>query len=103
MLEYNYQKVQAEKAVRDLYGVTTVINNIKVKPSISPSEVKDKIIKEFERNARIDANNIKVEVDGSKVTLKGSIQNFTERREAKNAAWSVSGISEVRDELTFSW
>lgn len=102
-VEYNYQKVRAEKAVCDLYGVTTVINNIQVKPSVSPSEVKDKIIKEFERNARIDANNIKVEVDGSKVTLKGSIQNLTEKKEAKNAAWSVSGVSEVKDELTFSW
>lgn len=102
-VEYNYQKVRAEKAVRDLYGVTIVINNIKVKPSISPSEVKDKIIKEFERNARIDANNIKVEVDGSKVTLKGSVQNFDEEREAKNAAWSVSGVSEVINELTISW
>lgn len=102
-VEYNYQKVRVEKAVRDLYGVTTVINNIKVKPSISPSEVKDKIIKEFERNARIDANNIRVEVDGSKVILKGSVQNFDEEREAKNAAWSVSGVSEVINELTISW
>ena len=102
-VEYNYQKVRVEKAVRDLYGVTTVINNIKVKPSISPSEVKDKIIKEFERNARIDANNIRVEVNGSKVILKGSVQNFDEEREAKNAAWSVSGVSEVINELTISW
>ena len=102
-VEFNYQKVRAEKAVRDLFGVTTVINNIKVNPSIKPSEVKEKIIKEFERNARIDANNIKVEVNGSKITLKGSVQNFDEEREAKNAAWSVNGVSEVIDELTISW
>ena len=102
-VEFNYQKVRAEKAVRDLFGVTTVINNIKVNPSIKPSEVKEKIIKEFERNARIDANNIKVEVNGSKITLKVSVQNFDEEREAKNAAWSVNGVSEVIDELTISW
>lgn len=102
-VEFNYQKVRAEKAVRDLFGVTTVINNIKVNPIIKPSEVKEKIIKEFERNARIDANNIKVEVNGSKITLKGSVQNFDEEREAKNAAWSVNGVSEVIDELTISW
>ena len=102
-LEHNYQKVRAEKAVCDLYGVTSVINNIKVKPSISPVEVKDKIIKEFERNARIDANNIKVVVDGGKVTLKGDVQNLDEKREARNAAWSVNGVSEVIDELTISW
>lgn len=102
-VEYNYQKVRAEKAVRDLYGVTTVINNMQVKPSISPSEVKDKIIKEFERNARIDANNIKVEVSGSKVTLKGSVQNIDQETEAKTAAWSVSGVTEVINYLEISW
>jgi osmotically-inducible protein OsmY len=102
-VENNFQKVRAEKAVRDLYGVTTVINNVKVKPTIYPSEVKDKILKEFERNARIDANNIKVEVDGGKITLRGTVRNLDEESEAKTAAWSVSGVSEVVDELTIAW
>jgi osmotically-inducible protein OsmY len=101
--EYNYQKVRAENAVQDLYGVTTIINDIRVKPRVSPSEVKDKIIKEFERNARINAKDIKVEVDGGKVTLKGSVQNLDQEREAKTAAWSVNGVNEVIDDLTISW
>jgi osmotically-inducible protein OsmY len=106
-VEYNYQKERAEEAVEGLYGVTSVTNNIKVIPNLSlkpsPSEVKEKIIKEFERNARIDASNIQVEVDGNKVTLKGSVKNFDEEREARTAAWSVPGVSAVIDELKISW
>jgi len=102
-VEHNYQKERAERAVRDLYGTTSIINHIRVKPSVSPFEVKEKIIKEFERNARIDASNIKVEVDGSKVILKGSIRNLDEDKEARLAAWSVLGVSNVVDELTITW
>ena len=104
-VEYNYQKERAKKAVQDLYGVTYVTNNITVKPSVSVSsfDVKNKIIKEFERNARIDANSIQVEVDGSKVTLKGKVKNFDEDREARSAAWSIPGVTSVVDDLVISW
>lgn len=102
-----FQAQRAEKAVRDLYGATGVTNELKVIPTtkinISASEVKEKIIQEFERSARIDAKNIRVEVDGSKVTLKGNIRNLDEDTEAKRAAWSVPGVSSVIDNLTISW
>ena len=102
-VKYNYQKEHAQSAVHDLYGIILVTNNIKVKPSVTPFEVKEKIIKEFIRNARIDANNIKIEVDGSRVTLKGSVKNFDEEKEAKAAAWSVPGVASVINKLELSW
>ncbi|MBV0900031.1 MAG: BON domain-containing protein [Wolbachia endosymbiont of Fragariocoptes setiger] len=98
-VEYHYQKEYAQEAVQYLYGVTYVTNDIKVKPSVDAVEVKDKITKEFERNARIDANNIQVEVNGSGVTLKGKIRNFDERKEARAAAWAVPGVTNVIDNM----
>lgn len=102
-VEYNYQKEKALEAVKDLYGVVSVNNEIMIKPRVTPIEVKEKIIKEFERNARIDANNIKVEVEGGKVTLKGKVKNFDEGREARNAAWSIPGVNSVLDELQIDY
>lgn len=102
-VEYNYQKERAEQVVEDLYGVMSVANNIKIKSSINPIEVKEKIIKEFERNARIDANNVQVEVEGSKVILKGSVRNFDELNEARDAAWSIPGVNSVSDQLEINW
>lgn len=104
-VEYNYEKDRAERAVQDLYGTTGVTNEIKVVPSItlSPSEIEEKITKEFERNARIDAENIIVEIDDDTITLKGTVRNLDEAREARMAAWSISGVREVIDELVISW
>jgi osmotically-inducible protein OsmY len=102
-VEYNYQKTRAQSAVEDILGVTFITNNIKIQPTISPVEVKNKIIKEFERNARIDAANVKVEVDGGIVTLKGKVKNFDEEREAKDAAWSVPGVSSVINKISIDW
>jgi len=66
-VQHNYEKQAAERAVRNLYGVIYVTNNIKVKPAVKLQEVKNKIVSEFQRNARIDANNIDVEVEGNRV------------------------------------
>jgi osmotically-inducible protein OsmY len=75
--------------------VTYVINEINVLANISPVDVMDNIREEFERNARIDANNTQVEVEGSEVTLKGEVKSLDEYREAENAAWAVPGVTEV--------
>eukprot|EP00919_Chromeraceae_sp_WS-2016_P009230 GHVR01021754.1.p2 GENE.GHVR01021754.1~~GHVR01021754.1.p2 ORF type:complete len:223 (+),score=40.66 GHVR01021754.1:1477-2145(+) len=98
-----YQKARAHDAVKNLFGVLTIINEIKVITNVKPTAVKETIIKEFERNARIDANNIQVEVEGTKIILKGRVKNFDEYKEAKNAALSISGITEVEvDDLKIS-
>ena len=102
-VDYKYQLDRAYDAVKDLPGVTYVINNIKIATNISPVDVKDNIIEEFERNARIDANNIRVEVNGSKVILRGEVRNLDEYREAKDAAWDIPGVTEVvADDLDIS-
>lgn len=102
-VDFYYQKERAKKAVQDLYGVTFITNNIDVKRTFTKQEVKNQIVKEFERNARIDANNVRVEVEDSKVILRGKVKNLDEVKEARKAAWSVQGVSNVVDELTIGW
>lgn len=102
-VDFYYQKERAKKAVQDLYGVTFITNNIDVKRTFTKQEVKNQIVKEFERNARIDANNVRVEVEDSKVILRGKVKNLDEVKEARKAAWSVQGVSNVIDELTIGW
>lgn len=98
-VEFYFQRMRAEKAVHDLLGVTYVTNNIKIKPSTSSIKAKETIIKEFVRNARIDATNIDVEINESEVTLKGKVKNIDEEREAIEIAWSVPGVSSVISQL----
>jgi len=98
-LEWDFQKEAARKAVEDLLGVEGVINNITLKQTIVPSEIKQKITKAFERLADLDAQNIKVEVDGHKVKLKGKVHSFAERDEARKTAYYAPGVYEVENEL----
>jgi osmotically-inducible protein OsmY len=63
------------------------------------SEVNAVIKAAFERNAQLDARKIQVETSGDKVVLRGTVGNRLEREEAERAARSVSGVSEVENNI----
>lgn len=102
-LEWHYQKDAARKAVENLLGVKGVINNITLKQAIVPSEIKEKITKAFTRLADLDAKNIKVEVDGHKVKLKGKVHSYAEKDEARKTAYYAPGVYEVENELEVAY
>ncbi|MES2252054.1 MAG: BON domain-containing protein [Pseudomonadota bacterium] len=97
-----YKKKQAAKCIRNLYGVRNIFNYVVVKASempIDPKDVTNQIIREFQRNAVLDAKNIEVSIDGSVVVLRGMVRSWAEEKEARKAAWSVPGVTDVKDEL----
>jgi osmotically-inducible protein OsmY len=101
-VEWQYQKEEAERVVRRLTGVRGVSNLIRVRPQTSPSELKKKIEQALVRNAKTDAENIKVEVEGSKVILSGTVHSWAEREQAAWAAWSAPGVTSVENRITIS-
>jgi osmotically-inducible protein OsmY len=78
-VEWEYQRRTAENAVRGLRGVKGVSNLIQLTPRAQPSEIKRRIEEAFKRNAEVDANRIIVEINGSEVTLKGTVRSWIER------------------------
>ncbi len=97
--EWNFQKEWAERAVRSITGVKGVSNSIKVQPKVSPSEVKKKIEDALVRSAQVDAQRVQVEVDGTKITLKGTVRTWAERKEAERSAWSAPGVTSVDNQI----
>ena len=91
-VDWQFQKSAAERAVLHLTGVKGVTNLITVKPKVAPTEVKEKIEAAFKRNAILDANQIKVQVDGGKVTLRGVCAPGRSARRPKRCLGGAGGV-----------
>jgi osmotically-inducible protein OsmY len=101
-VEYGFQKKDAERAIRHIAGIRGTTNLITVKPPVLPTDLKQQIERELIRNAETDAKNIMVEVQGSKVILRGKVRSYAEKKAAEEAAWSAPGVSEVENRIIVS-
>jgi len=101
--EWQFQKLDAERVVRRLKGVSGVSNLITVKPSVTPAGVKSSIEQALVRSVKTDAERITVEVDGSKVILKGTVRSVAEKNEAERAAWMAPGVTHVENKISVSY
>jgi osmotically-inducible protein OsmY len=98
-VEWQYQREDAERAVRRLTGVRGVSNLITVVPGTTAPELKRKIEDALVRNAELDAKKITVTVQGNKAILRGSVRSWTEKEEAARTAWSAPGITSVENNI----
>jgi osmotically-inducible protein OsmY len=98
-VEWQYQKQDAERAVRRLAGVKGVSNLVLVRLRVTPSELKRQIEQALVRTAELDAKRITVDVDGSKVILKGTVRSWAEKKEAERQAWLAPGVTSVDNRI----
>ena len=101
-VDWQYQRALAEKHLRRIKGVVAIVNNLQLRSSVAPNDVKERIKSARERDADIEAANIDIGVAQGKVTLRGTVHSWSECDAAMRAAWSVPGIQSVSNELTVS-
>ncbi len=101
-VEWQFEKDDAERVVRRIMGVIGVTNLITVKPTVQPSEIKNKIEQALIRSVKTDAERITVDVEGSKVILRGTVRSWAEKEEAERTAWLAPGVTMVQNEIAVS-
>jgi osmotically-inducible protein OsmY len=98
-VDWYYQKQAAENSVRKLSGVIGVSNQITLKETVQPADVKRRIENALKRHAEVEADNIRVAVADGRVTLEGKVKAWHERQLAEQAAWAARGVRAVEDRL----
>ena len=96
---WEFQKRDAEKALRHIRGVRAVVNHIIVASGAVERDVRHRIVQALHRNANIDARQITVSVSGDRATLTGHVETWLERESAERAAADAPGIASVDNRI----
>jgi osmotically-inducible protein OsmY len=98
-VDWHYQRLQAEKAVRHIRGVRQVIDHVAVVPRAAGKDMRRRIAQALYRNASLDAKHVEVTVTGSVVHLRGTATSWLQRQAAERAAYDAPGITLVDNQI----
>lgn len=99
VVEWNYQKNSAKKAVEAIPGVKGVINSIQIKSANFDQIEKRAIERAIHRNSSLQDKDIEVNVSGNVVTLTGTVNAYFQKEEAERIAWNSPGVWTVNNQL----
>jgi osmotically-inducible protein OsmY len=99
-VNFGTQRTAAELAVSGLTGIRNVKDEIVINFAADPGDVTVLVQDALNRNALVaDDSDVKVGTDGNTVTLTGHVHTWTEHNAVVDAAWMVSGVYYVIDNL----
>jgi osmotically-inducible protein OsmY len=101
--EWQYQRDEAEFVAANILGVIDVWDEIALTEMPDAGDVKHAIKSAFKRNAKLDADDLKVETSNGTVTLKGIVGSWSEHDEAVGAAWAAPGVRRVEDKILVAY
>lgn len=102
-VDWHFQSKEAQKAAGRVSGVVGVSNLIEVRQLPTPSDVRDRIVSAFKRQADLDSASVTVTTDGGTVKLGGKVRAWNERGIAERAAWSAPGVTRVEDHISVAF
>lgn len=99
VVDWNYQKIAAKKAVETIPGVKGVVNSIQIKSANTDKIEKKAIENAIHRNSSLFDKDINVNVSGNVVTLIGVVTAYFQKEEAERIAWNSPGVWNVNNLL----
>jgi len=91
------ERYAAEKAVKTVYGVEAIANDIEVKPLSSrlDSDIAHDVVHAMKINVVVPDEKIKAVVSGGFVTLSGTLDWDFQRKSAESCARNVAGVKGI--------
>jgi osmotically-inducible protein OsmY len=102
-VDYQFQKINALRVIREVKGVARVQNDIEVKAKASEKVVRGRIVAAMHRNADLDARDIHVTTEGREVWLSGHVHSLAAKSQAEHAAWAAPGVQVVHNNIHVDW
>ena len=97
---WQYQRDEAEFLTANVPGVLGIDDQITLTTTPSGRDISQDISCAFRRNARLDADELSVDITCyGTVILAGAVNSWAEHDHAVAAAWSVPGVIEVDDRI----
>ncbi len=101
---------RADRIAHDVTGVLAVVNALKIDPALAPSDenllarpddtmLEKRIAEALHGDARVSAENIQVNVDDGRVSLRGRVPSITEQVRAGPIARSLFGVRSVDNKI----
>lgn len=75
-VSWNHQRKAAEAAVRELFGVVGVFDQIELAARVQPTDVKQCVAVALVRHAKLEADRIGIAVEGATVTITGEVDTW---------------------------
>lgn len=99
-----WKRTSAETITEGLRGVVDVKNELAVVPTgdFVDEDIARRIINTLDRDVRVDAEDVTVNVRNGIVTLTGTVTDRHAREAAYEAALYTTGVKEIHDQLTLS-
>jgi osmotically-inducible protein OsmY len=102
--DWQYERDEAELVASNIVGAVEIIDEIELTPPTPDAgDVQESIKRAFNRNAKIDADDLYVSTDDGTVTINGAVSSWAEHDEAIDAAWAAPGVTSVQDRMTVSY
>jgi osmotically-inducible protein OsmY len=94
------QREDAARAMRNLFGVRGVTNNITVKgPAVSPERIRAEIKDAFQRQVEREVEHITIDVTDGIVSIGGKVRTLAEKRAVRGVVGCAPGVRAIEDDL----